>query len=399
MKTWLATSDLRHARHARVLTLATLAVALTACSKPEVAPEPIRAVKVMTVGPQALNLGHEYAGEVKARVESRLSFRVAGKLMVRPAEVGQRVKAGQVLAQLDASDYRLADQAAQAQVQAAVTQRDLAAADLKRYSELRAQNFISSAELERREAAFKAAQATVDQAKAQGQVQGNQKGYTALVADKAGVVLAVEAEPGQVVSAGTPIVRLAYDGPRDVVVALPEHKAPSVKVGTPANVRLWATGETYAAQVREIAASADPVSRTFAVKLSLPANATEVALGSTAYVEWAGRDGVTSNGMPTAAIKLPTSALWQQGAGSAVWVFDKASSTVQARAVMVATADGNQAVIADGLKGGEQVVVAGVHVLAPNQKVTLYQDKHTAKPDAVQVQGQAQPQAETKGQP
>lgn len=358
--------------------LAALIAALAACSKPEVASEPIRAVKVMTVGPQALNLGHEYAGEIKARTESRLSFRVAGKLIARPAEVGQRVKAGQVLAQLDASDYRLADQAAQAQVQAAMTQRDLAAADFKRYAELRAQNFISSAELERREATLKAAQATLDQAKAQGQVQGNQKGYTALVADRAGVVLAVEAEAGQVVSAGLPIVRLAYDGPRDVVVALPEHKAPSVKVGTPANVRLWATGQTHPAQVREMAASADPVSRTFAIKLSLPAQATDVPLGATAYVQWAG-DEHQAAAVPTAAIKLPTSALWQQGAGSAVWVFDAASSTVQARAVVVATADGNEAVIADGLKTGEQVVVAGVHVLAPNQKVMLYREKNELK--------------------
>lgn len=379
MTTWLPT---RRIRHARVFVLTALIAALAACSKPEIAPEPIRAVKVMTVGPQVLNLGHEYAGEIKARTESRLSFRVAGKLIARPAEVGQRVKAGQVLAQLDASDYRLADQAAQAQVQAAVTQRDLAAADFKRYAELRAQNFISSAELERREATLKAAQATLDQAKAQGQVQGNQKGYTALVADRAGVVLAVEAEAGQVVSAGMPIVRLAYDGPRDVVVALPEHKAPSVKVGTPANVRLWATGQTHPAQVREMAASADPVSRTFAVKLSLPANADEVALGATAYVTWAGRDGAVASDLPTAAIKLPTSALWQQGAGSAVWVFDTASSTIQARAVMVATADGNEAVIADGLKAGDQVVVAGVHVLAPNQKVMLYRDKNDVKPDA-----------------
>lgn len=369
--------------------LAALIAALAACSKPEVTPEPIRAVKVMTVGPQALNLGHEYAGEIKARTESRLSFRVAGKLIARPAEVGQRVKAGQVLAQLDASDYRLADQAAQAQVQAAMTQRDLAAADFKRYAELRAQNFISSAELERREATLKAAQATLDQAKAQGQVQGNQKGYTALVADRAGVVLAVEAEAGQVVSAGTPIVRLAYDGPRDVVVALPEHKVSSIKVGTPAQVRLWAIGQTHPAQVREIAASADPVSRTFAVKLSLPANADDVALGATAYVQWAGHDHPAVAAVPTAAIKLPTSALWQQGAGSAVWVFDAASSTVQARAVMVATADGNEAVIADGLKAGEQVVVAGVHVLAPNQKVMLYREKNELK-SALSLDNKAQ---------
>lgn len=359
---------------------------LAACSRPEAPQVPVRAVKVMVVGPQAPEFSSEYAGEVRARSESRLGFRVAGKLVARPAEVGQRVAAGQVLAQLDASDYQLASQAAQAQIQAASTQRDLAAADVKRYSELRAQNFISGAELERREATLKAAQASLDQAQAQAGVQANQKAYTVLVADRAGVVVAVEAEPGQVVSAGTPVVRLAYDGPRDVVVAVPEHKAMNLRVGMPASVRLWANQASgvavpaLAAQVREVAASADPVSRTFAVKLALPASAAALPLGSTAYARLQAlpTDAAAKAGA-AGLIKLPTSALWQQGQGSAVWLWDAATSTVKAQAVTVATADGNQAVIAQGLSGGEQVVVAGVHVLVDGEKVTLYQEKNTPK--------------------
>jgi RND family efflux transporter MFP subunit len=359
---------------------------LAACSRPEAPQVPVRAVKVMVVGPQAPEFSSEYAGEVRARSESRLGFRVAGKLVARPAEVGQRVAAGQVLAQLDASDYQLASQAAQAQIQAASTQRDLAAADVKRYSELRAQNFISGAELERREATLKAAQASLDQAKAQAGVQANQKAYTVLVADRAGVVVAVEAEPGQVVSAGTPVVRLAYDGPRDVVVAVPEHKALNLRVGMPASVRLWANQASgmavpaLAAQVREVAASADPVSRTFAVKLALPASAAALPLGSTAYAQLQAlpTDAAAQAGA-AGLIKLPTSALWQQGQGSAVWLWDAATSTVKAQAVTVATADGNQAVIAQGLSGGEQVVVAGVHVLVDGEKVTLYQEKNASK--------------------
>lgn len=359
---------------------------LAACSRPEAPQVPVRAVKVMVVGPQAPEFSSEYAGEVRARSESRLGFRVAGKLVARPAEVGQRVAAGQVLAQLDASDYQLASQAAQAQIQAASTQRDLAAADVKRYSELRAQNFISGAELERREATLKAAQASLDQAQAQAGVQANQKAYTVLVADRAGVVVAVEAEPGQVVSAGTPVVRLAYDGPRDVVVAVPEHKAMNLRVGMPASVRLWANQASgvavpaLAAQVREVAASADPVSRTFAVKLALPASAAALPLGSTAYAQLQAlpTDAAAKAGA-AGLIKLPTSALWQQGQGSAVWLWDAATSTVKAQAVTVATADGNQAVIAQGLSGGEQVVVAGVHVLVDGEKVTLYQEKNTSK--------------------
>ena len=355
------------------LTLLAVAAVLAACSKPEPVQDPVRAVKVVQVGPQAAEFQAEYAGDVRARSESRLGFRVGGKLLARSAEVGQRVKAGQVLAQLDPTDLQLAAQAAGAQVQAAQTQYDLAVADFKRYSELRAQNFISSAELERRDTTLKAAKAALDQAKAQGSVQANQKGYATLVADKAGVVVAVEAEPGQVLSAGTPVVRLAYDGPRDVVVTVPEQRAATVAPGMPATVRLWAGGPGLPAKVREVSASADPVSRTFAVKVAL-ADSAQTALGATAYAHIHAPAGAA-----VPLLKLPTSALRQQGQGSAVWVFDPATRTVKSQPVVVATADGNQAVIASGLKGGEQVVVAGVHVLTDGQAVTLFQEKMEPK--------------------
>lgn len=361
-----------------------MAVALlAACAKTEPAPEPVRAVKLMTVGRQSMEFEHEYAGDVRARSESRLGFRVAGKLLARPAEVGQRVQAGQLLAQLDAADYLLAANAAQAQVQAARTQRDLAAADLKRYAELKAQNFISGAELERREAALKSAQASLDQAMAQNQGQLNQKDYATLRADKPGVVVAVEAEPGQVLAAGTPVVRVAYDGPRDVVVALPEHQLAGVQVGSRAMVRLWASDQERHGAVREVAAAADPATRTFAVKLSIDGGAADAPLGATAYIRWAKPTSAVA--AASAPLKLPTSALWAKGQESAVWVFDAGSSTVKAQPVVVATADGNQAVIASGLKGGEQVVVAGVHVLAEGQKVVVYREKSGSNQPSAQV--------------
>ena len=133
------------------------AILLVACSRPAPPEEPIRAVKLLTVGSGTLTTGTEYAGEVRARLESRLGFRVGGKLIKRQAEIGQHVKAGQVLAQLDPQDYKLAADAARAQVAAASTSRDLAAADFKRYAGLKDQNFISGAELERRESTLKSA--------------------------------------------------------------------------------------------------------------------------------------------------------------------------------------------------------------------------------------------------
>jgi RND family efflux transporter MFP subunit len=355
------------------------ALVLTACSKPEPPQEPIRAVKLLTAGLDSLNLNSEFAGDVRARTESRLGFRVGGKLLQRPAEVGQRVKAGTLLAQLDGNDLALASQAAQAQVVAAQTQRNLAAADLKRFTDLKAQGFVSGAEIERRQATLLAAEAGLKQAVAQGSVQGNQAGYTRLLADVPGVVLAVEAEVGQVVSAGAPVVRIARDGARDVVFVVPEDRLAQLSLGLVAQVRLWAAGtasvdgsagQPLQGVVREIAAAADPLTRTFQVRMALPDEAN-VPLGVTAYVTLPAPSGAVVQ-----AIKLPTSALMHDAAqgpsGSAVWVFDPGTSKVQARPVVVAGADGNQAVIASGLRPGEEVVVAGVHVLSPGQKVTRF---------------------------
>ncbi|OQW90320.1 MAG: efflux transporter periplasmic adaptor subunit [Rhodoferax ferrireducens] len=347
------------------LTIASASL-LLACSKPAPPEEPIRAVKVVTVGVQPVTATLEYAAEVRARVESRLGFRVGGKLIERAVEPGQAVKAGQVLARLDPQDLKLAAEAANAQVAAARTNRDLAAADFKRYQALKEQNFISGAELERRETTLKAAQAQFDAVQSQGAAQANQAGYANLVADRAGVVTAVLAEVGQVVAAGTPVVQLAQDGARDVVFAVPEDKVAGIKVGSPVAVRAWAGNEVMSATVREVAASADPVTRTFAVKAALPSGSVW-ALGSTVSVLPAGLQHTGAQ-----VIKLPTTALRREGQSTVVWVLDSATMTVRLQPVQVATADGNEVVIASGLTPGLQVVAAGVHVLTPGQKVTIY---------------------------
>ena len=365
-------------------------VAMSACSKPEAQQEPVRSVKVLTVGVENFESAQEFAGEVRARVESRLGFRVAGKIIRRQAEPGQRVQAGQVLAQLDAKDYQLAADAARAQVAAASTSRDLAAADFKRYAALRDQNFISGAELERREANLKAAQAQLDQAKAQLASQGNQAGYANLVADVSGIITAVEAEPGQVVAAGVPVVRIAQDGPRDVVFSVPEDKVGAVKPGSDVSVRVWADSTALAGKVREIAASADPVTRTYAIKVALDA-AAKPALGATVYVS---PQALSRAGTPV--IKLPTSALRKDGQGTAVWVLDKPTMTLASQAVQVASADGNQAVISAGLQPGMLVVSAGVHVLSPGQKVAIYREK-TAQSTAAAIQDAARTSATASG--
>jgi len=209
--------------------------------------------------------------------------------------------------------------------------------------------------------------------------QSNQSGYTRLLADVAGIVTAVDAEPGQVVSAGTPVVRIAQDGERDVVFAVPEDKRSLVRIGQSVQVRPWTDGEALLqGKVREVAASADPVTRTYTVKVAL-AGGNVPPLGATVHVL---PEGMGPAGLDV--IKLPTAAVREQGGQSAVWVYDPQTKAVTSRKVTVATADGNDAVIAEGLTPGMQVVAAGVHVLSEGQQVTVYQDKYAPRPAAAQ---------------
>ena len=373
------------ASSSRVLLCAALAALsmVAGCSRPEAAPEPVRAVRTMTIAAESAGGVLEYAGEVKARTESRLGFRVGGKIVRRTVELGDSVKAGQTLAELDAQDLRLGQDAARAALAAAQVNLDQAGADVKRFRELRAQGFISAAELERHETSFKAAQAALEQARAQASLQGNQAAYAALVADMPGVITAVEAEPGMVVAAGAPVVRLAHDGPRDVVFAVPEDKVALLRAAAAAapgalQVRLWGGGPALPATLREISASADPVTRTFLVKADVGAAA--VRLGQTATVLVAlPRDGATT--------LLPLAAVAESQGRTVVWLLDKTSLTVRPQPITVGGADGNSVVVAAGLAPGQIVVTAGVHLLTPGQKVKLYVEP--ARPAAAAASGAA----------
>lgn len=359
-----------------VLLSASFVLTLAACSKPAATPEPIRAVKTMVVAPAATGSTLEYAGEIKARVESRLGFRVGGKMVDRPVNVGDAVKAGQVLARLDPRDLRLSEDVARAAVASAAVNLQQAEADFKRYRDLKDQGFISGAELERRETTLKVAQAQLTQARAQSGWQGNQSAYTALTADVGGVITGVDVEPGMVVAAGAPVLRLAHDGPRDVVFSVPEDKVALVQAiaarrGS-VQVRLWSNErELLPATIREISAAADPGTRTFLVKADLGGAATSPRLGQTASVE-----------IPTPRLagiaRVPLSALREHEGGSAVWVVDPSTMTTVARPVRVGGAEGSEAIVLAGLSAGDRVVTAGVHVLQAGQKVRLYADPEAA---------------------
>lgn len=351
------------------IALAGVAV-LAACSKTEPAAEPVRAVRTLTVANGAAGGTREYAAEIRARTESKLGFRVGGKITRRTANVGDTVKAGQVLAQLDPQDLKLAQESARAALAAAQTNLELANADYKRYKDLRDQGFISSAELERRDTALKSAQAQFDQARAQAGVQGNQAAYAALVADSNGVITGVDAEPGMVVAAGTSVVRLAQDGPRDVVFSVPEDhvsdlRALARKPGA-LKVRLWGSTDAVSASIREVAAAADAATRTFQIKADIGELPARLGQTATVLIELPQQSNV---------VRLPLSAVTELQGRTSVWLVDKNAQgvlSVKPQPIQVAGADGNTVVVAAGLAPGQVVVTAGVHVLSPGQQVKMY---------------------------
>ncbi len=329
-------------------------------------PADIRPVRAEQVGVHAAATVTQYAGEVRARHETALAFRVPGRVQARAMEVGSEVRAGQVLARLEPQDYALAANAARAQLVAAEAEAKLAEQDLQRFTELRAQNFIAQAELDRRRTAAEAAAARVRQLRAETARQDNQQDYTRLTAPHAGVVTAVAVESGQVVAAGQAVAQLARSGEREVRIDVPENAVDALRRAGRLQVRLWSAPDTvYAGRLRELSPMADAGSRTYAARVSiLDADAT-VKLGMTATVE------VVDTAVP--ALSVAQSALFRVDGRPQVWVVDRRSGTVAARDVELGALSGERAAVVGGLAAGEWVVTAGVHKLAPGQQVRLPQ--------------------------
>lgn len=306
-------------------------------------------VKAMKVGAGGTAPEEAYSGEVRARIETQLGFRIGGKLVERLVDVGARVRAGQALARLDAADQQLAATQAEAN-------RALAVAELQRTQELRQKNFISQAALDARQTAATAAEAQAKLAK-------NQAAYATLAADAPGVIAAVLAEPGQVVGAGQAVFRLARDGEREVAIAIPESRLAGLQVGAMATVELW-SGKSYRGRLRELAPAADPASRTFAARVSILDADADVVLGRTAAVRFAQA--------AAGEIVVPLAAILQQAERPAVWVIG-ADGTVSQRPIEVARYGDQGAVVAAGLQAGETIVAAGAFKLAAGEKVRLAQ--------------------------
>ena len=370
------------------LPLVAAVVALAGCSEQRVATEDVRPVRTLTVVPRSTNAVAEFAGEVRPRIETRAGFQVSGRMTQRLVEVGQAVKQGQTLATVDPRDYHLATEASEAARTSAQVDRDQQRADYKRFEDLQAKGFISQAELDRRKASLDAAEARYAQTVANARVTGNQAGYAVLRAPHDAVVTAIDAEVGQVVSAGQSVVRLAQTGEKEVVIGIPEQQLALLRDASDISVRLWAGGAPLKGKLRELSPVADSATRTFPARIALVNPPAQVALGMTATVAFAVP-------LPQAVITLPLQALVVEGGATHSWRYDPATGTVQRTPVRVGNVAGNEVVVAEGLKAGDMVVTAGAHQLKNGQKVKLLSD--SASPTAPAGTTTVRPDSTKKG--
>ena len=301
-----------------------------------------------------------FTGVIAARVQSNLGFRVAGKIVERLVNVGQQVKAGQPLMRIDETDLRLALTAktnAVAAARASVVQLD---ADERRYASLRNKGWISGQRYEQAKAALDTAEAQLAAAAAEARVAENEATYSVLMADVDGTVVETLGEPGQVVSAGQGVVRLAHAGPREAVVALPETIRPAI--GSVAEAIVYgADGRRYTAHLRQLSDSADAQTRTYEARYVLDGEAAAAPLGSTVTIRLASQASQPE-------IQVPLGALLDDGRKTGVWVLDRATSTVRFRPVKLVRVSGETAVIS-GLSSGDPIVSLGAHLLQEGARV------------------------------
>ena len=350
---------------------------LSACSQEKQVAEEVPFVMVAQP-----NTTHDelksYAGDVQARQQTALAFRVAGQITERYADVGDRVKVGQVLAKLDVKDAQLQLNASKAQLEAAQSAVKIAEDEFKRFKQLLPINAVSRSQYDAIENQYKSAQSTLKQAQSNYAVSSNQTRYNQLVANKNGVITQREIEVGQVVAAGQVAYQLAIDGEREVVIGVPEQAVANIKVGQDAWITLWSKPEDrFAAYVREISPAADQ-SRTFSVKVALKEGQSAIQLGQSARVFFA------SNIQNILSVPLTSvSAIENQ---AYVWVVD---SNQKIRKVKVSLgAYGREHVpVLSGLKATDWVVVGGVHLLRDQQKIQPIDRQNRS----VKIQAGAQP--------
>lgn len=348
-----------------------LAVALAACGSEQAPPAEGRPVGVITVEAGQFSDDILLSGEIQAKKDVGLAFRIGGRVLDRPVNVGDRVKAGQVVARLEPALEQNALAAAQAALTAARGEVSTARSTFERQERLMAQGFTTRPRFDQAQRAQETAQAQLENAEARLEQARDRLGFTELRADVAGVVTARRIEPGEVVQPGQAVVQIARDDGRDAVFNVPAAVLDSHLADARIRVALAdALGVSVYGAVREVAPQADPVTRTFEVRVGLQDPPEAMRLGSTV---------VGTIEMTTAAIvAIPASALTQQGRSPAVWVVDPAKSTVSLRSVDVLRFDPGKVILSQGLEPGETIVTAGIQALHPGQRVTRQPEQRPA---------------------
>ncbi|MBP8812517.1 MAG: efflux RND transporter periplasmic adaptor subunit [Laribacter sp.] len=351
-----------------------LAATLAGCSDKPAAQEEIRPVRTTRVAATDTADIQRYTAEIRPRHESKQSFRVPGKIDARLVEVGQQVGAGAPLVRLDPADIGLELAAKRAQLAAARSDYTQQQTDLVRYRELLGQQFISQADFDRRQNGVTVAREKLRQAEADLGVSANRQAYTTLTAERAGVVTYVDAEPGQVVQAGQVVVKVAVPGELEAVVNVPEARLAEFRTAEAYTVQLWAGGRQYPAQLRELSPDADAATRTYTARLTLRQPDAEVRLGMSASVAAQGR-------VPETAVpQLPLSAILDEGGKHYVWVLEGKTPRVKKREVGLGQVDARQAEVRSGVKPGEEIVTAGVHLLRDGMAVRRLASAAPGKP-------------------
>lgn len=321
---------------------------------------PARPVQVASVRLKPMEPEQTFVGVVRARREIDLAFRVAGKVVQRRVEVGDRIAPGDIVARIDPEDLKLELESARAELSAATANPAQTTAEDGRYRSLTAKGVASTAELDRKALAKEEAVGRLERAKRSLELAENRLSYADLVSDAAGVVVSTSAEPGQVVSSGQTIVRVARLDEKEAAVALPETARAAARAAE-ASVTLWAEpGRRIAARLRELSPQADPVSRTYPARFTLVGVDDTVALGMTATVTLTPKTAIE-------VAQVPLAAVFNKGHGPHVFVVE--ADTLAARPVEIAGYTDTAALLASGVAEGEKVVTLGVQTLEPGQKV------------------------------
>ena len=340
-------------------------LALASCNEEKAETEPeIRPVKVVEIAKATNVRALEFSGSVKSRTEMNLGFRIAGKVTERLVDIGDRVRPGDVLSRVDPTDYKLAVDSAAANLAAADKAVETAKLAIDRANALYRKNAVPKAQVEQAQLAFDQAASTRIAAASSLEQARNQLSYAELKSDRDGIVTAINADRGQVVSAGTPVVTVVAEDEKEVQIAVPENDIADFKSGKTVKARFWSDDKlVLSGKVREVSGSADPRSRTFSVRVSLP-NDPRVLIGMTATVQAAASAGADM-------VTVPLSALAEKDGSKIVWTVDRKAETVHARSVEVADFTDDGVGVTRGLAPGDLVVSAGTQFMAENLKVKL----------------------------